>query len=237
MIWKYGFEIFTLYFKVLFMNSQDPSLETLQDIKKMMNQSSRFISLSGLSGVSAGITALVGAWFANDAIQKASSTSQGNIAEIKPYDEVAGADLLDNFLGSSLFLIAALTLIIAIILAVGFTYFRSTKQGIPVWGNAARRLVWNLALPLFFGGIFLLKLIEAGVYGLIAPGCLIFYGLALVNASKYTLGDIRFLGYAMLILGLINCWLPGYGLYFWATGFGILHIVYGMIMWNKYERN
>jgi hypothetical protein len=219
------------------MNSQDPSLETLQDIKNMMNQSSRFISLSGLSGISAGITALVGAWFGNEVIQKSGSSTERRIAEVKSYNEVAGADFVSHLFGSSLFFIAAITLVVAIILAVSFTYFRSAKQGIPVWGNAARRLVWNLALPLFFGGFFLLKLIEAGVYGLIAPGCLIFYGLALVNASKYTLGEIRFLGYAMLLLGLINCWLPGYGLYFWAAGFGILHIVYGVIMWNKYERN
>jgi hypothetical protein len=219
------------------MNSQDPSLETLQDIKNMMNQSSRFISLSGLSGIAAGITALVGAWFAHGVILKSGSSAEVKITEIKSYNEVAGADLFSNLLESSLFLIAAITLIVAIILAVSFTYFRSAKQGIPVWGNAARRLVWNLALPLFFGGIFLLKMIEAGVFGLIAPGCLIFYGLALVNASKYTLGEIRFLGYAILMLGLINCWLPGYGLYFWAAGFGILHIVYGVIMWNKYERN
>ncbi len=219
------------------MNSQDPSLETLQDIKNMMNQSSRFISLSGLSGISAGITALAGAWFANSVIQKSGSSSEGRIAEIKSYNEVADADLVSKLSESSLFLIAVITLVVAIILAVSFTYFRSTKQGIPVWGNAAKRLVWNLALPLFFGFVFLLKLIEAGVYGLIAPGCLIFYGLALVNASKFTLGEIRFLGYAILLLGLINCWLPGYGLYFWAAGFGILHIVYGVIMWNKYERN
>lgn len=219
------------------MNSQDPSLETLQDIKNMMNQSSRFISLSGLSGISAGITALVGAWFANGDIQNSGTSSIRKMEEVRPYDDGAGIDLLRNFMGSSLFYIAACTLVVALILAVSFTYFRSAKQGIPVWGNAARRLVWNLALPLFFGGIFLLKLIEAGVFGLIAPGCLIFYGLALVNASKYTLGEIRFLGYAMLMLGLINCWLPGYGLYFWAAGFGILHIVYGVIMWNKYERN
>jgi hypothetical protein len=219
------------------MNSQDPSLETLQDIKNMMNQSSRFISLSGLSGISAGITALAGAWFANGVIQKSGSSTDGRIAEIKSYNEVADADLVSKLSESSLFLIAVITLGVAIILAVSFTYFRSTKQGIPVWGNAAKRLVWNLALPLFFGAVFLLKLIEAGVYGLIAPGCLIFYGLALVNASKFTLGEIRFLGYAILLLGLINCWLPGYGLYFWAAGFGILHIVYGVIMWNKYERN
>lgn len=84
------------------------------------------------------------------------------------------------------------------------------------------------------GGIFILKLLEFKTYGLIAPGCLIFYGLALVNASKYTLGEIRYLGYGQIILGLINLWAIGYGLYFWALGFGVLHIIYGAIMLRKY---
>ena len=49
------------------MNEQQP-LEELQHIKRMMERSSRFISLSGLSGIAAGICAIAGAWFANDVI-------------------------------------------------------------------------------------------------------------------------------------------------------------------------
>ena len=76
-----------------------------------------------------------------------------------------------------------------------------------------------------------------GEFELVAPGCLIFYGLALVNGSKYTLGEIRYLGYGMLALGIMNLFYVAYGLYFWAMGFGILHIAYGITMWMKYERN
>ena len=94
----------------------------------------------------------------------------------------------------------------------------------------------NVSIPMIAGGMYLLKLIENGAYGLIAPGCLIFYGLALVNASKYTLDEVRYLGYGQIILGVLNCWAPGYGLYFWAAGFGILHIIYGVLMWRKYEK-
>lgn len=153
----------------------------------------------------------------------------------EPYEEIS-IDMLQAFMGSRLFWIAVITFFAALLVAFIFTYVRSTKEGIPVWGVMAKRLMWNVALPMGAGGIFLLKLIEAGVYGLIAPGCLIFYGLALVNAAKYTLGEIRYLGYVLVVLGLINCWFPGYGLYFWAAGFGVMHIVYGMVMWNKYER-
>lgn len=218
------------------MNSQNQSLETLEDIKKIMDRSSRFISLSGLSGIAAGVCALAGAWFAKSVIDEGGRSSARVIGELKGSYANVGVDMLKSFMGSRLFWIAGITLAAAIFFAFVFTYIRSSKQGIPVWGVMAKRLMWNVALPMMAGGIFLLKLIEAGVYGLIAPGCLIFYGLALVNGAKYTLGEIRYLGYALIILGLINCWFPGYGLYFWAAGFGVLHIVYGIMMWNKYER-
>jgi len=219
------------------MNSQDQTLETLQDIKKMMDRSSRFISLSGLSGVAAGICALTGAWFAYGVIGDAAGVSiRSKQPLILSYDD-GTVNTLRSFMGSRLFLIAACTLIAAFLLAVLFTYIRSRRQAVPVWGIMAKRLMWSIAVPLVAGGLFLLKLIEAGVFGLIAPGCLIFYGLALINGARYTVGEIRYLGYGMLILGLINCWFPGYGLYFWAAGFGLLHIVYGIVMWNKYERN
>jgi hypothetical protein len=135
-----------------------------------------------------------------------------------------------------LFLIAIVTFIAAFVLALLFTYRRSRKSNLSMWGPTARRLMLNVLIPMIVGGVFILKLLEVGEYGLVAPACLIFYGLALVNASKYTLGEVRYLGYCQVVLGLINCWAIGYGLYFWAAGFGLLHIIYGAIMLMKYER-
>ncbi len=218
------------------MNQEQQSLAALQDIKNMMNRSSRFISLSGLSGVAAGCCALVGAWFAFGIVQR-----NGGLAHTyetkEPVDLTgSGLQLLQSFMGYSLFWIAVFTFLAAFVSSFFFTWWRSRKQGIPVWGTMARKLTWSVLLPMAVGGIFLLKLIEAGAFGLIAPGSLLFYGLALVNGSRYTVGEIRFLGYAVLLLGVISCWFPGYGLYFWAAGFGVLHIIYGIVMWNKYER-
>jgi hypothetical protein len=228
-----------IYFVIqsAFMNSQNQPIEAIKDIKDMMNRSSRFISLSGLSGVAAGVCALAGAWFADGVISGGTLTGNRSLRMQDYVLSDAAIPTMRAFMGDRLFLIAVLTFVAAFITAFLFTYLRSRKQNIPVWGTAARRLLWNVLLPMAVGGIFLLKLIEAGVIGLIAPGCLIFYGLALINGSKYTLGEIRYLGYANVLLGLINCWFPGLGLYFWAMGFGVLHIVYGIVMWNKYERS
>jgi hypothetical protein len=141
-----------------------------------------------------------------------------------------------EMLSSQLITIAATVFIAALISAFIFTYLRSKKAGVPIWGISAQRLMWNTMVPLLVGGFLIMRLLYEGYYDLIAPCCLLFYGLALVNGSKYTLGEVKYLGYGQLILGLINLWMPGYALMFWATGFGLLHIIYGILMWSKYER-
>jgi len=215
------------------MDEQKQSLETLQDIKRMMERSSRFISLSGLSGISAGICALIGAWFSVDYVYGRKDYIIDQDAAIAQ----AAANDYSIIFNITLFWIALFTFVAALISAFIFTWLKSKKEGIPLWGNTAKRLLINVSIPLIAGGIFLFKLIHFGTFGLVAPGCLIFYGLALINASKYTLGEIRYLGYCQLLLGIINLWYEGQGLYFWAAGFGVLHILYGIYMWWKYERN
>ena len=92
-------------------------------------------------------------------------------------------------------------------------------------------------IPFLTGGFFILFLIEKEILGLVAPLTLIFYGLACVNASKYTLRDVRYLGITIIIIGLLATEFSGYALEFWALGFGICHIVYGSMMYFKYDRN
>jgi hypothetical protein len=117
-----------------------------------------------------------------------------------------------------------------------FTWRKSNRQGNSLWSAASKRLFWNTAIPLSAGGLFILAMLQHDEWRFVAPSCLVFYGLALVNASKYTLTDIRYLGYCEIVLGLISMQWIGFGLFFWAIGFGVLHIVYGIVMWWKYER-
>lgn len=225
-------------FQSTFMNtvSQD-SQHDLQHIKQMMERSSRFISLSGLSGIAAGLWALGGAYFANGVIVNSKGREVG-VENSNLYDTARGGNTISviDFMGSKLFIIATITLIGAFVSSFFFTWLRSKKTNTPLWGATSKRLFLNVAIPMCAGGVYLFKLIENGTYGFIAPGCLIFYGLALVNASKFTLGEVRYLGYLQIILGICNLWSIGSGIYFWAIGFGVLHIIYGVYMWNKYER-
>lgn len=222
-----------MFFKVLLMNTEMQPQDTLRDIKQMMERSGRFISLSGLSGIAAGTCALVGAYFAHKIIY---GNNKGVYGRRLHYSETEFTGI-ESYMGNSLFQIAAITFVAALVSAFIFTYIRTQKTKTPIWGSTAKRLMFNVCMPMVVGGIYILSLIQNACYGLVAPGCLIFYGLALVNGSKYTLGEIKYLGYAQMILGLVNLYFIGYGIYFWAVGFGIMHILYGIIMWFKYERN
>ena len=215
---------------------ESEQLRSIQDIKQMMEKSSRFISLSGLSGVAAGICALIATWFGHKEIE---AYQHGYISRDAVTLEPADNNLRPGFqnLEEQLLIIAAITFFAAFALAFLFTWLRSRKTGVPVWGYTARRVMINVLIPMIAGALFIWRMKDLNAYSLIAPASLIFYGLALVNASRYTLPEIRFLGFGQLILGLVNLWMPGQGLYFWAAGFGLLHIIYGIVMWSKYERN
>jgi len=198
-----------LYLKVLFMTNIQEPIQQLNEIRNLMERSSRFISLSGLSGISAGTIALAGAslaWFKSNATQ---------------------AFLITD---------AVVVLAVAIVSAIYFTTRRARLSGQKVWDRSAKRLLVNLFLPLAAGGLFCLILIYHNLFSLLPSASLIFYGLALINASKYTLPEIRVLGVAEVILGLSAGLFTEQGLFFWAAGFGLFHIIYGLAMYNRYEK-
>ncbi|HVG16475.1 MAG TPA: hypothetical protein VM935_15995 [Chitinophagaceae bacterium] len=214
------------------MDSQKEPVQALEEIKQMMDRSSRFVSLSGWSSTAAGICALIATGAAH---KKFNSYSVKGEEYQSPSDYTRDANLIQ--LDRELLVLAVITFTAAFLLAFLFTYLRSRKTGAPIWGFMARKVMVNMALPMIVGGVFIWRLTDFGVYGLVAPASLLFYGLALINASKFTISELRYLGYMQLLLGIVNLWATGYGLYFWAAGFGLLHIIYGLVIWNKYERN
>jgi len=212
------------------MKNENDHLEALQDIRKMMKDSSKFLSLSGLSGVFAGIYALIGAYlghmvlkqFENDYMRE-SSTYQSTY----------------NVLVSQILLICLAVLFFSIITAFYFTSSKAKKNQQKLFDHTSKKLLWNLLFPLSSGGVFCLALVYHGhgLVMLVSPVMLLFYGLALVSCARFTMHDIAYLGYFQVLLGLIAAFFPGHGLLFWTLGFGVLHIIYGSIMWYKYDRH
>lgn len=195
-------------------------LKDIQDIKKMMDRSSQFLSLSGMAGVMAGIYALAGAY-----------------AVSRIYDMNYGYYITQESQSfKAIIWIGLGVLVLSVVTAFILSSAKAKRNGESFWNATSQRLAVNFLIPLVTGGIFAILLMRNQYYGLIAPITLIFYGLACVNASKYTLRDVRYLGITIIIIGLFATAFMGYGLEFWALGFGMCHILYGAIMYFKYDR-
>lgn len=216
------------------MDQKNEHLQDLHEIRSIMERSSRFISLSGLSGIFAGFCALLGALAVFVYQQDFFYGRYYNQGIFLKEDLISGVEF-SKFL-TFIMAVGFLTLLLALFFGVFFTTRNARKKGLPFWDSSAKRMIINLFIPLLTGGLFCLVLLYHRQIYLIAPATLIFYGLALINASKYTIDDIRYLGISEIVLGLIASIFVGYGLLFWAFGFGILHIIYGSKMYWKYER-
>ena len=210
-------------------NKNQEYLASLAEIRAMMERSSRFISLSGLSGVFAGIYALAGA-----AVAYFKFNYSGDYQPSWLEGGTMNPSFIKFVLGD-----AFLVLVLSLLTGIVFTYRKAKKQQQAVFGKPARKMLINMLIPLATGGTLCLILLyhDTRNLSLMAPATLIFYGLALLNGSKYTLDDIRYLGICEIVLGLIASVFMTYGLLFWAIGFGLLHIMYGVVMYYKHERN
>jgi hypothetical protein len=212
------------------MKNSEQQLEAIRDIRKMMKESSRFLSLSGLSGVLAGVFALAGAWlgyhFISDYYSQDPAVRQ----------ESAGVyEILVLKVASVCFAV----LVLSITSAICFSAIKAKRNNLKLIDHTSKKLIWSMAVPLVAGGIFCIALSVQGngYVSLVSPAMLIFYGLALVNGSRFTPDDVKYLGYLEITLGLAASFMRGHDLLFWSLGFGVLHIIYGSIVWFKYDRN
>jgi len=207
------------------MHDYQKQLQDIQQIRNMMEDSTRFVSLSGLSGVGAGVVALIGAAYTYNYLSSQEIYKWGQSVYM------ADRSQLFELIG-----IALVILLAAVAVSSFFTIRHTKKKGKDIWSRPTQRMLLNLIIPLAAGAVFCIQLAWYGEPGHVAPATLIFYGLALMNAGKYTLREVRYLGISEIVLGLVAGMVPGYGIVFWAVGFGLLHIFYGAIMYNKYER-
>jgi hypothetical protein len=212
------------------MSNSNHNLNDLAHIRQLMERSTKFVSLSGLSGVFAGVYALMGA---------AAVNNFNYFSKVTYYDN---SDYLPERLFLSLnfqefcFVDALLVLFLSLSTSFWLSYKKANKLGETIWNSLTKRVFINMMVPLVTGGIFCLLLIYHRQSIFIAPATLIFYGLALVNVSKYTYNDIFQLGIIEILIGLLAMFFLANGLLFWTIGFGLMHIIYGIGMYFKYER-
>jgi heme/copper-type cytochrome/quinol oxidase subunit 2 len=203
------------------MEQKEQYVNEIKAIRQMMEQSSRFLSLSGLSGILIGVYTLVGAYFAHVLIH--GTATEFIITSNK------------GELVSQLFILAIIILAVSIVTVIVLTYRKTKRDGHKIWNKSTRLLILNLAVPLVSGGILTAIFVVQGFYETVAPSLLVFYGLALVNAAKFTRQEIYYLGICQIVIGIIAALMPEYALFLWAFGFGAVHIFYGSVMHFKYD--
>lgn len=215
------------------MDEKKKSIEDLNQIRNIMERSTQFLSLSGLSGIFAGVYALVASWFvyhnfSDIVMENVSGYSQTVI-------EISDSSFISAKIQYAL-MVGLIVMILSVLTGYFFTRSKAKRSGQNVWSSTSKRMLLNLAIPLLVGAVFCVMLVKHNAFGLVIPATLVFYGLALLNASQHTIGTVKYLGYAEIILGLIAAYFIGYGLIVWAIGFGILHVVYGLTMYFKYDK-
>lgn len=206
--------------------NQDP-IRAITEMRQLMERSSKFLSLSGRAGVFAGIYALTGSFvayrllgFNPDRIIYSTQTLSAELPQL-----------------SRVLLLAALVLVLAMGTAVVLSYQTAVQRGERLANPVAGRVAVQMAVPLVTGGLLLLLFLSKGWIGWLAPFSLIFYGLALYQTGTYTYHELKSLGLLQVVLGLAGAWFPAYGLLCWSIGFGLAHIVFGLLLHYRYQRS
>jgi uncharacterized membrane protein YidH (DUF202 family) len=206
------------------MTDQKDYQKDLAAIRSMMERSSRFLSLSGWAGILAGIYALIGVYIAR------------TLLHFHPADYGYQAVSDDVRLLVPLVVLAMAVLVFTLGTAVFLSLRRAKKRGEALWNGGARRMVTDMAIPLIGGGLFLMVILLKGLWGLLAPLSMLFYGIAIYAGAHHTFKELKFLGITHILLGIAATCYLSYSLLFWALGFGLLHILYGIYVFAKYER-
>lgn len=213
-------------------DKKEEQLNNLQDIKNLMESSSRFTSLSGLSGVSAGIVAIIGSLVVSNSLGIGIFEKAQGIMDYTTSSTPSGDGKTLQFL-----IITALAVFtFAAISALFFAGRKARSNDAKLMGSSGRKFIFNHSLFLLTGALFSVILINYGIYFLVVPVLLMFFGMGLISASKFSFNVIRNLGIAEIALGLTLAMMPVYALLFFVIGFGVMNIIFGLIVHFNYDK-
>jgi hypothetical protein len=204
---------------------EETYIEQISHIHQILAQRTKFNALSGLSGILAGVYALIGSAIAARIIYRSDTLLYND------FKSGVGSDGI-----VALWIVAFVVLIASIGTGLYFSYKKAKANGELLFNQAGKKVIKEFALFMVTAGIILIILYSKGYLYLLSPMCLIMYGLAHIHIASFINSEVRSLGLAILMIGLVSLLFPGYGLVAWTLGFGVMHIVYGFLMWYKYER-
>ena len=196
---------------------KDKAVQDLAEIRHLMESSSRYLSLSGWAGIWAGLFALIGSFIGYTKIQ-------------------SGYRMYHSDLIFELLPLAIAVLILSVLVGVFTSHRKAKRDNNALFNSASKKLIFKFGSILIIGGLFGLLLIYRGMFDLVGASTLLFYGLAILSVHHLTYSSVKYLGYYFVLLGLISMANPGWGIYLWPLGFGIGHIVYGILFLTKEQK-
>jgi len=189
-----------------------------------MERHSSFFSLSGFTGILIGIVGCI-AIFLVDTMTHGYGIN---------FDGFSQLPIL--FLEIGIMVIGILTIVLSLFILWkrGRNKAKKNKQGL--WNAFAKKQRINLLLLLLVFLVILILIGSKGYYRLITPLLLSFYGLLLLNLSRFQSKSLLFLGLATLILGIVSYVSYTDKIFLLALGVGIFPIIYGLLTFNKSKK-
>ncbi|MEM7417422.1 MAG: hypothetical protein AAF389_18165 [Gemmatimonadota bacterium] len=184
----------------------DRAMDNLRYIRQAMERSGSFTHVSGIGGVGMGSLAIGAAALAWNASTTAEWLAIWLVA--------AGASLAVSVLAMAR---------------------KSAADGVTLLTGPGRKFAWSVTPPLAAGGVLTIALVRAGAFDLLPGMWLLLYGAAIVTGGSHSVRSIPFMGAAFMAAGVGALLTPAsWGDVWMAVGFGVLHIVFGALIWRKH---
>ncbi len=182
------------------------AMENLRYIREAMERSTSFTAVPGGGGILIGLTALIAA----------------GLAETIPGEHrwmvVWGWELpLALFIG-------------------GVSMKRKARQAnLKLMTGPGRKFVLSLAPPLIAGALISFALARVDSVEVLPGIWLLLYGAGVVTGGAFSVRVVPVMGFCFMSIGAVALFVsPDYGNLLMASGFGITHIVFGVIIARRY---
>ncbi|MDX1579498.1 MAG: hypothetical protein R3266_13515 [Gemmatimonadota bacterium] len=182
---------------------QQQARDALDYIRRTMESASSFTAVSGWGLIAVGLVGLAAAWVA---------WSTGEPAEL---------------------MVWLPTVVIAIAVAMVANAWKARRLEVPLWSGSFRKLAWVMMPVIAAGGMLTWALAENGQMALVPGTWLALYGAGITAGGTLSVRAIRTMGLVLLVLGGVAFARPAWNAALLATGFGLVHLVFGArLVWK-----
>ena len=187
-------------------NISNRAEENLQFIRETMERSTSFTAVPGYGGMLMGATAIAAAVVASYQVYLVNS--------------------LAIWLGEA-----------ALAFAIGLLamWQKSKLAGQSLFSTPAKKFAFGFTPPLLAGVIITLGLWRNEHYYVLAPVCIICYGVAVICGGAFSARVVPVMGWCFMAVGTAAFLLPSsYGNLMMGLSFGALHMIFGAVIARKY---